>query len=341
MSPLLSPRLDGEAEVRRIELLFSRLPSSAVAGLIGIFLCFVILLDSVRPDLLKAWTVYMLSVYAARIAMWYMFGKAERDSGAMRRWEWTFAIGALFTGMGWAVLFGPLHPPPSHPEAQTVIVLLVIIVAFSGAVFLALSNITFWLFVLPTLVPAIAYYSAVLGRQVQWPVTAAVCCVAVLLLLQRTLHRSATDNLARSTEAETLLAEQQAIFDSSPMGIAVLTDKRIVKCNVRLAELLGRRISDLTGASILHYFANAAEAEQFLTDSASAFERGRVADGMYRLHRADGTQFWAELSGRRMAGKAGYSVWMVSDVTLRVANERRAQPRVPGASAPGAAPVRR
>ncbi len=329
MKPFFSPTLDGVAEVRRVELLYARLPSTIVAALIGIFLCFVILLDSVSLDLLKAWTVSMLSVFAARIWVWYMFGKADRRSETIRRWEWLFAVGALFTGIGWATLFGPLHPPPSHPEAQTVIVLLVIIVAFSGAVFLALSNITFWLFVLPTLVPAIAYYASMLGRQVQWPIVAATGCIAVLLLLQRTLYRSATDNLARSTDAETLLAEQQAIFDSSPMGIAVLADKRIVKCNVRLAELLGRRIAELTGASLQRHFANAAEAEQFLADSVGAFDRGRLAQGMYRLHRADGTQFWAELSGRRMAGETGHSVWMIADVTLRVASERRAQPRAP------------
>ena len=329
MNPF-SEQLGGDAEVRRVEMLFSRLPASIVAALIGIFLCFVILIDSVRLDLLKAWTVYMLSVFAARTWIWYMFGKADRNPRNVRGWEWLFAAGALFSGLGWGLLFGPLHPPSSNPEAQTVIVLLVIIVAFTGSVFLSLSNITFWLFILPTLIPASIYYAAVLGRQLQWPITAAVCCAAVLLLIQRTLYRSLSDNLARSSDAETLLAEQQAIFDSSPMGIAVLADKRIVKCNVRLGELLGRRIHDLATSTLQNQFVSPAEAEQFHLDSSSAFDKGRVAQGMYRLRRADGTQFWAELSGRRMTGTAGPSVWMIADVTLRAANERRARPREPG-----------
>ena len=327
MSSQISQSFGEDADVRRIQMLFARLPSSIVAALIGIFLCFVILLDSVRIDLLKAWAVYMLSVFAARIWIWYMFGKADRSGQTIRHWEWAFAVGAMFTGLGWGALFGPLHPPASHPEAHTVLVLLVIVVAFTGAVFLSLSNVTFWLFILPTLVPAMVYYAPILGRQVQWPIIAAVCCAAVLILLQRTLYQSMSENLERSSEAETLLAEQQAIFESSPMGIAVIENRQIVKCNVRLGELLGRRLQDLTASTLQHQFVSTAEAEQFLADSIAAFEKGRVAQGMYRLRRADGTEFWAELSGRRMAGGPSHSVWMIADVTLRVANERRARPR--------------
>jgi PAS domain S-box-containing protein len=46
---------------------------------------------------------------------------------------------------------------------------------------------------------------------------------------------------------------------------------------------------------------------------------------MYRLRRADGSQFWAEFSGRKMAGGTTHGVWMIADVTLRVARERQGQ----------------
>jgi hypothetical protein len=48
---------------------------------------------------------------------------------------------------------------------------------------------------------------------------------------------------------------------------------------------------------------------------------------MYRLRHADGGQFWAELSGRKMARGLTHSVLMIADVTLRVANEQRSQQR--------------
>lgn len=335
MKPIFGPSLSADADILRVRMLYARFPTGAVSALLGVFLGFVVLLDSVSLDLIKAWAVYMVSVVAARTWIWYMFGNADLRGPTVRRWEWLFAAGALLTGIGWGALFGPLHPPANHPEARIMIVLLVIVVSFAGAVFLALSNPSFWLFVTAALGPALAYYLLTLGPRLQWPVTAAICCIVVLVLLQRTLHQSASSNLERSTEAETLLAEQHAIFDSSPLGIAMLEDSRIVKCNVRLAELLGRRIQDLTGAGLPQQFFSPEEAAHFLADSVAAFDKGRVAQGMYRMRRADGTQFWAELSGRRMAGGGKHSVWMVADVTLRMANERRARPRAADAAAPG------
>jgi PAS domain S-box-containing protein len=317
----------GDAEVRRVEMLFERLPSSVVVTLIGIFLCFLVLFDTAGVQKLKLWSVFMLSVLAVRVWIWYMFGRADRHGGIIRRWEWAFAAGAFLTGVGWGALFGPLYPPATHPDAQMFIALMVVITAFTGSVFVALSNVTFWLFITPTLTPPIVHYASTLGEKAQWPVTAAACCIAVFIIVQRTLYQSATVHIKRSAEAEAVLAEQQAIFDSSPMGIAVIHEKRVVKCNARLGELLGRRIQELTTSPIVHQFASKEEADRFLADSALAFDKGNVVQGMYRLRRADGSQFWAELSGRRMVGQADHSVWMMADVTLRVANERRARPR--------------
>lgn len=317
----------GDAEVRRVETLYERLPSGIVAALIGILLCSVVLFDTVGLETLKGWVAYMLSALALRVWIRSMFEKTDRHGGSVVRWERLFAGGALLTGLGWGALFGPLYPPSTNPDAQTFIVLSVIVIVFTAAVFLAVSNLTFWLFIAPVLLPAFAHYFFSASRTAPWALTAAIGCMAVLILVQRTLYRSATDNLQRSTEAESLLEEQQAIFESSPLGIAVIDNKQVVKCNARLGDMLGRRIQELTTASLQAHFVNAEEASQFLADRASAFDKGRLAQGMYRLRRADGSQFWAEFSGRQMATGPEQSVWMIADVTLRVANERRSQQR--------------
>lgn len=323
MGTALSRTLSDDAEVRRIELLYEHLPTSVVASLIGILLCFVVLFDTVGLHLLKAWAAFMLSMLAVRVWVWYMFGRADRQAAQMRRWEALFALGAFFSSLGWGALFGPLHPEADQ-DLQLFIFMLVLVVAFNGAVFLAASNVTFWLFITPIVLPAIIHYAG-LHQNPNWAAGAATGFLAVLILVQRTLYASATQNLQRSTAAESLLAEQEAIFDSSPLGIAVIENKHVIKCNARLAELLGCRLMELAGARIDDHFASAAEAGQFLVDSASAFDRGLLAQGMYRLRRADGSQFWAEFSGRKMAGGTGHGVWMIADVTLRVARDRQAQ----------------
>jgi PAS domain S-box-containing protein len=334
MKPLFSRRLSGNAEVRRIEMLFEYVPVSVVAALIGIFLCSVVLFGIVRLEILKGWVAYMLSMTAARVWIWHMFGKVEKLGVLPRRWEWLFAAGVAFSSLGWGALFGPLYPPPTHADAQMFILLSVVVLAFTGAVFLALSNIAFWLFIIPILTPAFAHYALAFGSQAQWTLLAAAGCILVLIAVQIKLNRSTTVSLERTARTEALLAEQQAIFESSPLGIAVIDNEQIVKCNARLGELLGRRIQELTSSSLHAQFVNPHEAGHFFADSAEAFDKGHLAQGLYRLRRANGNEFWAEFSGRKMADGRSQSVWMIADVTLRVANDRRAprRPKVPSAS---------
>jgi PAS domain S-box-containing protein len=164
---------------------------------------------------------------------------------------------------------------------------------------------------------------------------AAAGCIIVLVAVQIKLNRSNTVTLERTARAESLLVEQQAIFESSPLGIAVIDNEHIVKCNARLGELLGRRIQELTTSSLHDHFVNAQEAGHFFADRAGAFDKGHLAQGLYRMHRANGTEFWAEFSGRKMADGQAHSVWMIADATMRVASDRRA-PRRGKASTAGA-----
>jgi PAS domain S-box-containing protein len=320
MNIIFSRKLSGDANVLRIEMLFKRLPTSVMATLIGIFLCCAVLFDIIGLALLKGWAAYMLSVLAAGIWIWYMFGKVGLQSDRIYRWEWLFAAVVFAASFGWGALFWPLYPPPTHPDAQVFVVLLVVVIAFTGSVLFAMSNLVFWLSIIPALLPALMHYALGVGVHTSWPIATAASCMAVLIILQRTLYRSAADSLQRGTDVESLLAEQQAIFESSPMGIAVIDNKHVVKCNARLGEMLGRRIQDLTTASLHEHFANVEEANKFLADRTEAFDKGHVAQGIYRLRRADGSQFWAEFSGRKMAGGPTHSVWMIADVTFRVAS---------------------
>lgn len=327
MKAFFSQKLSAEAEVRRVRSLFDRLPSTVIVTLIGIFLCFLVLFGTVPLNILKLWTAYMLSVLALRAGIWHLFRRVERPSETIYRWEWAVAFGACVSGLGWGALFGPLYPPATHPDAQMFVALMVVITAFTGSVFVAQSNLTFWFFIVPVLGPAIVHYVTTLGQQAQWPITAAACCISVLIVVQRTLHQSASRMLNRCTDAESALAEQQAIFDYSPVGIAVLDGKHIVKCNMRLGELLGRRIQDLTASRLDNHFANAAEGSTFFADSEAALEHGAPVQGRYRLRRADGTEFWAEFTGHKMPAGMMHKIWMIADVSARVSSEARSGQR--------------
>jgi PAS domain S-box-containing protein len=304
-------------EVQRIETLFARLPASVTAVMVGVLLVFIYLLPVTPPDLLKAWAAYMLTTLAFRGWVWHSFRSGDLSIGSVRRWEWTFGFGMGLTGLGWAALNGPLFP--QDPDLQVFVLLMTVVTAFAGSIYASLSNITFWLFVTPTLGSALARYVEKADNVMHAEVAAVVACVVLVVSVQRNVHRFALDHIRRRVESDSLLQEQQAVFQAAPLGIVVLSDKRVVKSNMRLGELYGRSLQDIQRMGVDQLFVNAAESQLFADESRVALKAGKTWGGVYRMRRADGSQFWGELSGRMMPNDGHQrSVWTVADVSLRV-----------------------
>ena len=322
--PKLSKRLHDLAEIRRVETLYSRLPSATISVLIGILITFAVLFESTSADLLKAWAAFMLSGLGMRVWLWFTFRGAEKTIDSIGRWEWLFVGGVFITSAGWAALSGPLFP--AHPYQQILILVMLLMVSAFGVTLLSTSNIAIWTFLSITLFPIIWRFITLQNGYL--PVIAGIGCLLAMAITQRSLYRFAVENLQRSAEAESLVAEQDAIFQSSPMGIAVIQGQELIKCNVRLGELLGHSLADMTTIPFHSHFVNDDEVEQFLADADAAFAKEYAAQGIYRLRRADKSQFWAEIFGRRMpanTGQTGNTVWMIADVTMRVARQSPAR----------------
>ncbi|HEX8987850.1 MAG TPA: EAL domain-containing protein [Rhodocyclaceae bacterium] len=120
-------------------------------------------------------------------------------------------------------------------------------------------------------------------------------------------------------------AELGAIFDAALIGITVLRDRRIVRCNPRFEELFGYGSAEMVGKSIAITF----ESEDEFKAMARVYQElrdGRSHRREQPLKRKDGTMFWARISGRafdRDRPEAG-SVWLVEDIT----DERQAEEKI-------------
>lgn len=301
----------------RVQMLYGRLPASIVSNLVGVFLIFVLLLDTANAEIARGWTAYMLSVLGYRSWLWYVFSATSLAVSSPRKWHTGFVVGTLLMGLGWAALTGPIFPAASA-QAQYVVLLGAVVVVFASTVFLGPSHAAFWSLTLPTILPAIYQFLGLFGtgNLYSWAISIAV--LGVLATTQISLRRTLMDNLRRRLVSEALLEEQQAIFQSAGIGIAVVQEGHIVKSNDRLGTLLGYRGEALLLQPLSGHFADRKEFEHFAREEQAARSEGRKCHGAFRLRRADGREFWAEISAQAMQGvDPGRSVWIINEVPLR------------------------
>lgn len=310
-----SPDIERAIELQRLRVLYARLPGSILSMLLGVFLAFVFLFESGHPDLLKGWIAYMLTTLALRSWVWHQFNSSLIDTQQLRIWEWLYAGGMALTALGWMMICGPLYPDARN--LQDFVWVMIIFVAFSGMVLAAPSMLCFVCFIIPTLLPGL-YRFVESGHFSVASITGAGACLAVILITHRGLRRFTLDSLHRQVVAEQLLAEQQAIFQGATAGIAVVENRLLIKCNKRFGELFGRGLNALQSLNALELFVSSDEGERFISWSAGEFEAGRSIHSMERMRRADGTQFWAEISGRQLEfGSSMRNIWLVTEAAVQ------------------------
>jgi len=104
-----------------------------------------------------------------------------------------------------------------------------------------------------------------------------------------------TAQLQRSTESLRLvLAEQTALFEAAPVGIAVIRNRLVERCNPRLDAIFGVGAGAMNGVSTRHWYVDDTTYEQMgrIYPSVLAGER---ADRNVLMRRHSGQVFWAHI----------------------------------------------
>ena len=304
-------------QIKRVTALYDSTLSSLISIVVGVALVFLFLSSSTNAPLLKLWVVFMLSTLALRGCLWAMFRSSKPDAQNARRWEFGFAFSMCLSGIGWGTLSGALYP--AGETVRVFILVLAIITAFSGAIYASVSRLSFFMFALPTVVPGLLRF--VLEQKESYHLfglLASAGCVLVLINVHQTLFRFAIHHLHHEAEMETLLAEQETIFQTVTAGIAIVRDGRTIKCNSRLGEILGRSLKDIQATPLADMLTCAEDVEAILASSDAAHNDGTQFYSLYRMRRGNGSEFWADISGRRMSRtRGGDVIWLISDVGLR------------------------
>jgi diguanylate cyclase (GGDEF)-like protein/PAS domain S-box-containing protein len=115
------------------------------------------------------------------------------------------------------------------------------------------------------------------------------------------------------------LQENQAIFDTAVLGIAVVENGHTLHGNRTMEELFGYSPGAITGISIRALYPDTEQWQAARLDTARDFAAGRVSVSERLLARRDGVTFWARLSGRPfdLNDPGGRSLWLIDDVTAQ------------------------
>ncbi|MDB5793208.1 MAG: Diguanylate cyclase [Massilia sp.] len=115
------------------------------------------------------------------------------------------------------------------------------------------------------------------------------------------------------------LQENQAIFDTAVLGIAVVDNGHTLHGNRKMEELFGYAPGSIAGVSIRSLYPDAELWQAARLDTARDFAAGRVSVSERLLVRHDGVTFWGRLSGRPfdLDDPGGRGLWLIDDVTAQ------------------------
>jgi diguanylate cyclase (GGDEF)-like protein/PAS domain S-box-containing protein len=132
-------------------------------------------------------------------------------------------------------------------------------------------------------------------------------------------------DLKRAQEAYlAVLAEENLVLETLPVGVAFVEKGVIVRCNRRLEQMLGYRPGGLQGASTRNLYHSDDGSRKAADEIYRRLASGGIAEDDARLARVDGTPLWCRVLGRALdpAAAEASSIFAFSDASERVAAEQ-------------------
>ena len=133
-------------------------------------------------------------------------------------------------------------------------------------------------------------------------------------------ERAVREALAKTTQ------ELEVVVETSILGIAVLSERRILRCNRRFEEMFGWAADEMLGQTTRPLYPSEEAYQGFAASSYPELLRGNGHQSEQLMCRKDGSTFWVRLSGRAFDQSRPHlgSVWMLEDISDRKDAEQRA-----------------
>ena len=127
-----------------------------------------------------------------------------------------------------------------------------------------------------------------------------------------------TEQRRADEEIQRLVLEQQALLNNVVVGITIVRERKVIRCNRRFEELFGMAAGEGVFSTIGGMYFTAEEFERSAASYAEIDAHGTHTRAQW-LRRKDGSGFWCRMTGRAVepgVPAKGY-VWLFEDITAR------------------------
>lgn len=130
-----------------------------------------------------------------------------------------------------------------------------------------------------------------------------------------------TERKQQQDRIRELLEEQRLIFENAQVGIMVVQNRRILKCNQRIADMFGyANPQSLEGNSTRDFYSSMESFEAVGKEAYAQLKKHGFANFESELRRRDGSPLWVIQTGRSLNPTAPIdspSIWVYTDNTER------------------------
>ena len=174
---------------------------------------------------------------------------------ALRAWERQLAAGLLAQGLLWFGLFCAENAATFDQRAP--VQMMAYATVFTGTVVYCISLPAFLALVLPLAAGQLLWITAGQASTAEAAFIVALYA-AVLLAGLLSFRRVNLTSVGASLAQRGLLAEHEALFNNSLVGMAHVRDGRFVRVNPEMARILGLGVEEINGSSIWQLYADEA-----------------------------------------------------------------------------------
>lgn len=329
----------GGLPAERVRTLYANMSLAVLAEALAVVALAIAVADHVPERSLWSWLAFMAGMAFVRLALAIQFKPYTLMAGGAlagsvpivpRRWETMLLVATLAAGIGWGMSVVAFGSGASGVLMGGHILLIAVVTVIAGEA-LAASRRAMLAFALPALgIPALM----LLLRGTTVGIAAAALVAAFgagLLALFARRHDQLVAVLSARVQNERLLADlanadrtlreaqrdEQLVFDSALVGLAIVREGRIVRCNRKLEEVFAYRRGTLQGASTKLLYRNESEWREALEYVDLDFANSGEHDAEREFFRRDGTAIWCRYRGQVLepGDPSRGAIWVFEDLS--------------------------